>query len=235
MRRGGAAMATATAAVLVLLGGGCSSKSGSSDGGTVATCGLRPLLDAAAADAGDGSVQPLSTPLPACAVNGHAGYADGGTTDACGDALDFGGAELPPETFSLSAEGCVVSDAGAPEGPAGGTLLDGDYDLVRFRSNVFASSEHSRRTLRVFDGGTYAEWLVENGDPTTDGGADNFRYDTGLQVSGNTLEVRHACGAVTPTSTYGFTANGDELTLFYYRNATGPLDSIYTFQRTCAR
>ena len=200
-------------------------------------CGLRPNLDAGGPEAGvpDGQVI-APVPLDLCLVSSHAGYVDGGTQDTCVDALDFGGARLAPERFSVSANGCVTSDAAAAaEGPEGGMLADGDYDLVRFRSNIF-DDQQSRRTLRIFDGGTYIEWVVENEDPSApDGGFDQFRYDTAIDVSGNTLNVHHTCGPVIPTATYGFTAAGDQLTLFNYRDGSGPLDSIYTYQRTCSR
>lgn len=177
----------------------------------------------------------FSEVLPACAVTTHAAYPDGGTSDPCADSFPFGGALLGAERFSVSDEGCVGDDGAAgTEGPVGGMPLDGDYDLARFRSNIFGD-ERTRRTLRVFNGGTYIEWLADNEDPGADGGFDEFRYDTSVELSGNTLAVRRTCGPVTPTATYGFSAQGDSLTLFNYRNGSGPLDTIYGYQRVCWR
>src|SRR5581483_10562643 len=100
--------AVRAAVSLACLLAACSSSSSSPDAAGNA-CGLRPSRDAGGAEAGAIDAHlPAPVPLGLCPVSGHSGYPDGGTDAACVDALDFGGARLTPERFSVSANGCVM-------------------------------------------------------------------------------------------------------------------------------
>ena len=47
--------------------------------------------------------------------------------------------------------------------PTGGTLIDGDYDLVRA---VWGSeTRRTKRTIRISNGGTFFEWSIDQDDP----------------------------------------------------------------------
>jgi hypothetical protein len=139
------------------------------------------------------------------------------------------------------AEPFVVTDGGEVEGdggtiplPRGGTLIDGDYQLVRYRS-VLSGAPPTRRTIALYTGGTYVEWVAdEKAASTTSGGDRILRLNTSMSASGFTWTVANVnCGSL-GTTEYFYTASGTELDLFDV-DASGSLENIYTYQRTCSR
>jgi hypothetical protein len=137
-----------------------------------------------------------------------------------------------------------IDDGGVFEGPAGGTIRDGDYDVFLADGSLSsgscqasASSGTTRRTIRVFGGGTYIEWAGTN-RPTT-GSDTNFWYDTTVRASGHTLTfVSYDCGDVYTITSYGYTASADEFTYFSYSDnadGAGYLQFVVRYRRTCWR
>jgi hypothetical protein len=150
--------------------------------------------------------------------------------DAGGDcnAVPITGALVSAEAFSMGDGGAIV-DGGVLETPAGGTLVDGDYDLVRYRTTGNATT---RRTLRILSGGTRIEWAA---DIMSSAGSGVVRYDTTVARNGNAIDiVSLTCGMLMATS-YGYTASGTDLVLFNYDPSTGNLVNVYTYRRTCRR
>jgi hypothetical protein len=171
--------------------------------------------------------------LPRCAVatrpQDHTNV-DGAVPAMC-NTVDFGGSWVTSEGAILGTDGTVTLDGGSPELPAGGTIADGDYDLVRETAGYT-----TRRSIRVFGLATYIEWVIENQDSSQDGGVIDVRFDTSAQATGTTLAISITCGDVNVTSGYGYTAAGDQLTLFYEGNPPGPMIfSVFVYRRTCAR
>jgi hypothetical protein len=137
-----------------------------------------------------------------------------------------------PQPFAADG-GEVTLDGGAPELPAGGTLVDGDYQLVRYRSNV-ASGHSSKRTIGIFDGATYVEWAAYEKGGSAFGGDEILRLNTTMSAAGSVWKVAAVnCGALAATG-YGFTASGTELDLYDF-DANGRVQNVYTYQRTCSR
>ncbi|HEX3902520.1 MAG TPA: hypothetical protein VH853_06700 [Polyangia bacterium] len=134
-------------------------------------------------------------------------------------------------------DGGALEDGGAIEAPAGGTILDGDYDLTHWLDEA---GDTSIRTIRVFGGGTYIEWAESHvfDSGLLDAGYVNIWYDTTVQSSGQTLNlVSYDCGGDVLITSYGFTARGDDLILFAY-NLSGTSQALYsvdTYHRTCTR
>lgn len=173
--------------------------------------------------------------LPACAITTRPqdpGNDGGPITQAmvC-NSLTVTGDWIVPETFTWG-DGGVASDGGAVVAPAGGTILNGDYDLVRFQ--VPASGQTTRRSIRVFDGGAYIEWAVDIQNPSVDGGLQEIWYDTAGTPSGPELRASSVCNAVGGVDAY--TADGDTLTFFVFLHDTTETPiGIDTYRRTCAR
>jgi len=219
--------------------GGGSAASGSGGGGGAGapgTGGSAGMHGAGGAGANGGS----SGGLPACAVTTRPQdpvdtTPDGGFHDprtrVC-NAVDPSGAWVVPEVFTWGDAG-AVSDGGVPVAPTGGVVLDGDYDLVRVLYPN-ASTHATRRTFRVFDGGTYIERAVLLQDPLADGGITNYWYDTTEAPSGISFGSKSVCGDLPATDAY--TADGDSLTLFVYANSLqeAPI-GIDIYRRTCRR
>jgi len=137
-----------------------------------------------------------------------------------------------PEPFTAG-DGGVALDGGALETPAGGTLVDGDYQLVRYRSNV-ASGRSTKRTIGVYDGATYVEWAAYEKGGSAFGADQILRLNTTMSAAGLTWKVVGVnCGSLAATG-YGYTASGTELDL-YDVDASGVLQNVYTYQRTCSR
>jgi hypothetical protein len=137
----------------------------------------------------------------------------------------------------VDVEAYTSSDAGAEVDGGlllaqGGNILDGDYDLTRI-FYVAATGETNRRTLRVFDNGTYIERgaLSQELIPPGDAGTMDFWWDTTESPSGTSLGTVSVCGTVPNTEDY--TAQGDNLTLFVYYNSQ--LSGIEVYRRTCTR
>src|SRR4051812_35632264 len=175
MRRG----SVIGAAFLVLAGcGGGSAASGSGGGGGAGapgaggSAGMHGAGGAGANGGPSGGLPPCggTTPPPG-PVDPPGITAAGGFPHPRAPAsnpLDPSGAWVLPEVFTWGDAG-AVSDGGVPGAPTGGVVLDGDYDLVRVLYPN-ASTHTTRRTFRVFDGGTYIERAVLLQNPLADGG-----------------------------------------------------------------
>lgn len=132
-------------------------------------------------------------------------------------------------------DGGVSLDGGASDQPAGGTLVDGDYDLVRVRSGTFGM-RRTRRSIRIFDRATYVEWLMDNDSVTPDAGVMSYRFDTTSVVSGTDLAmIMVTCGDNAFSNRFGYTAAGNEITLYQYANSVGQLENVFTYRRSCTR
>jgi hypothetical protein len=172
--------------------------------------------------------------LPRCAV---ATTTDAAPRDDAGNVVDcnaFGisGPWCQPEPFMGDGDAGVALDGGALEDPAGGTILDGDYDLIRYRTTF---TTQTRRTIRIFGGVTYIQWAVGQENASVDGGVAESRLDTAVASTGNTLEVLSVdCGNLS-TKAYGFTVSGNDLTLFNIQSTSPLTGNVYTYRRTCSR
>ena len=244
MRPGTAWAAAALATLTLGCGGGASptrvdvhggAAGAGGQGGGVATGGQR-------GQGGSNGAGGAGDDLPACEIAQRPddpANADGGanpvdpTSGAC-NTIETGGQPVASEMLDAVGGG-AREDGGAIAAPSGGTILDGDYDFVRWEDLPGTSSI---RRLRVFGGGTYVEWLVSNArGPGPDAGFASKWYDTVAGSSGSTLSLSYVCGDVLVTS-YGYTARGDDLVLFddgAAGPASGTLFSVDTFRRTCTR
>jgi hypothetical protein len=152
---------------------------------------------------------------------------------AC-NTLAFGADWISPDPLYPDDAG-VLLDGGAVEPPAGGAIVDGDYDLVGFRSSTFGM-RRTRRSIRIFDGATYVEWLMDNDNVTPGGAVMSFRFDTSSQVSGTDLAmIAVTCGDNEFSRRFGYTATGNELALYQYDGSTGELQNIFSYRRSCSR
>jgi len=139
-----------------------------------------------------------------------------------------------PERFAVADGGAVEADGGTLPPPAGGTVIDGDYQLVRYRS-VVSGVPTTRRSIAIYSGGTYVEWAADELATSTTSGADEvLRLNTTMSASGSIWTVAGVnCGSL-GTTQYLYTASGTELDL-YDVDASGVVQNIYTYQRTCSR
>jgi len=140
-----------------------------------------------------------------------------------------------PERFAVADGGAVEEDGGTLPPPTGGTVVDGDYQLVRYRS-VVSGVPTTRRSIAIYSGGTYVEWASYEEAEATISGSEPvlLRLNTTMSASGSTWTVASVnCGSL-GTTQYLYTANGTELDL-YDTDASGVLQNIYTYQRTCSR
>jgi hypothetical protein len=139
-----------------------------------------------------------------------------------------------PERFAVADGGAIEEDGGVIASPTGGTLVDGDYQLVRYRS-VVSGAPTTRRSIALYSGGTYVEWAAdEKAESTTSGTEQVLRLNTTMSASGSLWTVASVnCGSL-GTARYSYTASGTELDL-YDVDADGVLQNIYTYQRTCSR
>ena len=147
------------------------------------------------------------------------------------------GAWLDWEAFRPSNGGIALSN-GALERPLGGDLVDGDYNLVRFRENDTVRTRN-RRSIRLFNHGTYFEWGID-----VDSENDSFSVtaNSSMHSAGTpVVQVDNVdCTTITfNTSSYGYTAQGDLLSLYFYDpTVPGPsaeIQTAYTYQRLCSR
>jgi hypothetical protein len=189
--------------------------------------------------------------LPACAISArppdptNAG-ADGGMIESSSgtcNSIMLGPPSIDLGCFDRQGDG-AVADGGLIEAPVGGMIRNGDYQVVSVLGSLATgmclpgySSGTTRRALRVFEGGTYFEWAASNrsGLPSD---ADLW-YDTTMRAAGHTLTfVSYDCGDNLRTTSYGYTATTDELTLFAYSNSAdgaGDLQTVVRYRRTCWR
>src|SRR5437762_3767543 len=149
------------------------------------------------------------TGLPTCAIGTPPDAGPGPTTSGCNTILI--GTFVPNECL-MTVDGGVVNGPA----PAGGTILDGDYDLVRYQNGVLngdgsctPSTATTNRTIRVYSGGTYFEWFALNRDSAQN--EMTFSYDTTMSAVGHTLTfVAWDCGTSFGEQAYGYTANVDD-------------------------
>ena len=176
---------------------------------------------------------PIPAATDAAADRSEAG--DGPAACATTTPSDAGAAcnTFPLTGAMVASSPLPTDDGGAATSPTGGALANGDYDLVRWQVTG-AGADVTRRTIRVFGGGTRIEWAVaftQNGTETVG------RYNLRMTVSGSTLQVASVdCTAdvVFQTTSYGYSVSGDDLFIFSTDN-TGALVNIYTYRRTCTR
>ena len=177
--------------------------------------------------------------LPTCAIVARPSDPDGGINaiaDTCNSLA------VPATSISATGlapiDGGVVLDGGVMESPAGGTVLDGDYELVRWMNDPDNGETITQRALRVFEGGAYIEWAVKQPDQVV-GYTDNLRYNTRATVSGHTMTFSFTCGVGVIMPSYDYTASGGLLAFFAYGEdyTTGQYGylSLDTYQRTCTR
>jgi len=235
--------------------GGNAGRGGSGSGGNAgrgggaggnAGAGGAGLSDAGTApDAADGG-------LPACEITTrpadptNAG-ADGGLiTSSSGkcNSIVLTGPWINRGCFDRQGDGGVL-DGGFVEGPAGGTIRDGDYEVVSADGSLSVGQcpadykiGTTRRGLRVFGGGTYIEWGAVNRNTANDVDT-NIWYDTTMRAAGHTLTfVSYDCGDTFVLKSYGYTARDDDFTYFAYAgnaDGVGDLQTIVRYRRTCQR
>jgi hypothetical protein len=239
----GVAMGVVMLVVAGCGGGSSATGTGGHGGGSAgATGGGGSVGSGGATGAGGSSASGgTSGALPACAITTRPTDPTDATADAgirdprthvC-NAVDPSGPWVIPEIFTWGDAG-AATDGGVPEAPSGGVVLDGDYDLVRIVFPI-ASTNPTRRTFHVFDGGTYIERAVLIQNPTVDGGMTDYWYDTTEAPSGTDFGSYSVCGAVAASDRY--TADGDMLTLFVYAHGIddpSPI-GIDIYRRTCTR
>jgi hypothetical protein len=175
--------------------------------------------------------------LPRCGVTTHAQDPanDGGAIPAMCNTLAFGAGWVIDEGAStVPVDGGLKVDGGV-EYATGGAIADGDYDLVRWQQ-MGAGGPQTRRSLRVFGGATFIEWLADNQDTTPEPSVVSSRFNTNAAASGTMLGISVVCGQVAITSGYAYSAANDQLVLFYEGLTPGPtVFSVFVYQRTCAR
>lgn len=227
--------------VLVGCGGGSlmSLDGGPGSGGNTGAGGVTGGGGASGGSVGHGGSGASNNPnsLPACAISTAPDAGPGPGTSGCNTIMI--GTFVPTE--------CITTvDGGVLPGPelAGGTILDGDYDLVRYQNSVPNSdgsctpaTATTNRTIRIYRGATYFEWFALNRDSAQN--ETTFSYDTTMSAAGHTLTfVSWDCGMSFGEQTYGYTANVDDFA--YYRYAGGvdtgsALNTVATYKRTCWR
>jgi hypothetical protein len=173
--------------------------------------------------------------LPACAIqtrpNDPAGSGIPGTDGTC-NTVPLTGPIVTAAPLDVVDGGAAV-DGGPVERPTGGSIQDGDYDLIGWRNQAAVGSTMVR-AIRVFDGGTYIEWAERY---TFMGTTNSYWIDSSGTPQSHTLPVGAACAQSELTSV-GYTAAGDTLVLYDFvgnADGVGALKSVDTFHRTCRR
>jgi hypothetical protein len=213
----------------------------------VAGCGSSSATNA---DSGSAGTSGAAGSGGSVGSGGHAGGTAGADAGAAGSGGSNGACAVPQRTTApttcedfdvtgawitaasgmYDGNGGIIDHTGQHVLPQGGTLADGDYDLVAADWGA-SGGNITRRTIRVFDSGNYFDWSVDNEDPSGDAGVTHFRIDSAVTVSGTNLQMVMpiTCSGMI-NSSLGYTVNGDELLLFNF-NAS----ALFTYQRTCAR
>src|SRR5262252_83692 len=227
---GGGASKSDGAAGSGAAGAGAAGAGGAGGSGAAGSAGVTGTGGGAAGSGGG---------LPACAITTQPNdpvntEADSGAIIAppsC-NTIMFAGDWVVPVVFSSSDAG-VQFDGGPVEAPAGGVILDGDYDLVGLQLPA-GPGQTTRRTIRVFGGGSFIEWAVALQNPSADGGVQELWYNSTTAPNGSALGAEFVCGVVGGVDAY--TAAGDTLTFFVYLHSLdeSPI-GIDTYRRTCAR
>jgi hypothetical protein len=205
-------------------GGGSQSTAGAGGGGSAGSGGAGRGAGGATGSGGSG-IDAAAGGAPqsgSCAV-------PEGTADA-NDCTDF-----TPSGALLYVQRGIAGDGGiyVPGGdfivPTGGTLVDGDYDLIQFYGNPDDFS--TRRTIRLFGSGTYMEWSADNSNPPSDGGITHYRFNTTVTPqAGNMLKLVSSCILSALPYPLGYSANGDQLELIDFE-----AQSLFVYQRRCTR
>jgi hypothetical protein len=179
--------------------------------------------------------------LPACAITARPQPIDAGSGVCNSIVLD--GPWINRGCFDRQGDG-GVADGGTFDGPTGGAIRDGDYELVSADNSLSGgpcpadyNGGMTRRRIRVFGGGTYIEWAYTNRD--TSGTDTNVWYDTTVQAAGHTLTfVSFDCGESFGVTSYGYTASGGDFSYFAYSGSAdgaGDLQTVVRYRRTCWR
>jgi hypothetical protein len=127
----------------------------------------------------------------------------------------------------VQGDGGIYLPGGLLDVPAGGTLVDGDYEMVRA---VWGTETlHTQRTIRLSNGGSYSEWVIDQDSPQ-DAGVTHYRINATLAASGTTLQVTATNCTGTVANSFGYTAAGDELDLFNFSAA-----AVFVYKRICTR
>ena len=173
--------------------------------------------------------------LPACAITTRPSDPASGTVSSLSETCNTIVVSTNGVVAELiaSTDGGIVLDGGAIVTPAGGTIQDGDYDMIRWQ--VLLGTGLTYRTIRVFDGGTYIEWAYHQMDAILDGGFENVKFDTTVATEGDKLFYTYPCGGDIGIRDFGYTAAGNDLVLFDGGGDYGSIDSVDTYRRTCAR
>jgi hypothetical protein len=210
-------------------GGSASTGAGGSAGGAVTGAGGFAGASGRTGTSGSGGAKATGGTqgaLPACALSARPSDPDAGV---CNSIVITGGT-LVAESVVGTSNG-ILLDAGTVEMPVGGTILDGDYDMVRWQD---VSPGSTRRTMRVFGGGSYIEWAAIDLGSAPDGGDVEFRYDTTQHVMDTSLLVDSVdCTDGAFPDNFGFTASGDEVAFF--NSTQGSVFAVDTYRRTCTR
>ncbi len=190
--------------------GGAGGNGSPATGGAVGTGGRRD----AAADTGP--------------ATGSCALPEKGATPT--DCTDFtaAGAFCAPER-GIAGDGGIYVPGGDFVVPTGGTIVDGDYDLVHAYGSINAYPD--RRTLRIFDAGGYIEWSIDYQNPPSDGGITHYRFNTMGSPSGGSLgKLTTTCIPSAFPDGLDYSANGTELDIIdLYAQA------LFVYQRRCTR
>jgi hypothetical protein len=179
--------------------------------------------------------------LPACAVVTRPDEPDAGLTEEAAlsglcNSISLTGVPVVDTTMISAVDGGIELDGGAFEGPTGGSILDGDYEMTSWMGTGPGSTQ---RAIRVFGGGTHIEWAVQQPDVNQDGGVLDIRYDSTAVIDGHTLTFTYVCGGGIDIPSFDYAASGNQLTFFDFSQTV--ISGVYAYvsvdayQRTCAR
>ena len=221
------------AAGLLLAVVGCGGQGAA--GGTGGGAGTAAATGGSGGTAGSNASGGNSGNLPACAITTRPSDPTGGNVSSLSgtcNTIVVSTNGVVAETVG-STDGGIVLNGGATVTPAGGTIQDGDYDMIRWQN--LGGGGLTYRTIRVFDGGAYIEWAFHQMDATYDGGFLNLKFDTTTTIAGDTMTYTYPCGGDVGIRDFNYTAADNALLLFDTEGVGGSVDSVDTYQRTCAR
>jgi hypothetical protein len=228
------AVAATTGVWLALLGCGGQGAVGGTGGGA-GTAAATGGSGGTAGSGGRGATGGNTGTLPACAIatqpSDPAGASVSSLSETCNTIVITTNGIVAEAVGST--DGGLVLDGGATLTPAGGTIQNGDYDLIVWQN--IGGGGLTYRTLRVFGGGTYIEWAFHQMDTTYDGGFRNLKFNTTAAIAGDTMTYTYPCGGDVGIHDFDYTASGNDLLLFDTRGYNGSIDSADTYRRTCAR
>ena len=200
--------------VVFALGCGSSSNQGSASTGGNSGVGGSTIAGGTSAVGGSGTMT----------TGGHSGIATGGATGNAGSAA--GGADCSPADGSTSCNapvacGAFVTGVNAISQPAaqGGSIIDGTYELTQLVNYNASGAGQPLRATKVISQGTIASTVVDQSGnlPTMSSGS--------YTVSGTTLTWNITCPSAS-TSTYAYTATGNQLILYQAVGASA-LATVY--------